>query len=351
ATSLPLVFASVQSSNAGTYELVTFNAVGVAFSQPATLSVRVPVIITQHPVTTDVRVRPDPQAVATTNATFTVAAYSIGTIEYQWRRDGVDIPGANGTTYTVVDVTTNDLATFSVLVTDEVSSVLSSNVWLYPWVSPTFTISPISQTVPVGSQVTLSASVFGWPPPFTFEWRLGNTPVFVTIGEDMTSFFTFTASSTLTPSLSYRPVIKNRARPAGVAATAAVITTLADNDADGIPDNWETVYGFNTNNVSDRLLDSDSDGMLNWQEYVAGTDPTNPLSNLKLASTMSSNGVAMEFQAMSNKTYSVQYNGTIAGTNWHYVRKVLAARSNYMEAASDPLTPSNRFYRVVTPAQ
>jgi hypothetical protein len=59
----------------------------------------------------------------------------------------------------------------------------------------------------------------------------------------------------------------------------------------------------------------------------------------------------MEFQAMSNKTYSVQYNGMIGGTNWQYVRKVLAVTTNHLEAATDRLTPSNRFYRVVTPAQ
>jgi hypothetical protein len=330
---------------------MVFNSVGVAFTQPATLTVRLPVIITQHPQTLDVRVPPDPLAAASSNVTFSVVAVSAGTIEYQWRRNGLDIPGATNSVHTIFAVKTNDLASFSVVVTDEISSLESSNAWLYPWISPTFVTTPISQTVPAGSKVTLSASVFGWPPPFIFEWRLGNQPVFTETNEVMSGFFTLTAPSTLT-SVSYRPVVKNRARQGGVAPTTfAVITTLADNDADGIPDNWETSHGFDPNDNSDRLLDSDGDGMLNWQEYVAGTNPTNALSFLKLVSLISTNGVTMEFPAMSNRTYAVQYNTALGDTNWQSLLQVPAARSNYMEAATDPITPSNRFYRVVTPVQ
>ncbi len=349
ATNLPLVFTNVLAGNAGVYELIAFNPVGVVFSHAATLVVRVPVVIVQHPQTLDVRIQPDPGAAPTTNATFTVIASSVAPMQYQWRRNGTDIFNATNSTYTVINVKTNDLAQFSVRVTDDISSVESSNAWLYPWIAPQFIDSPIAQSVAVGTPVTLSASFFGWPPPFTLEWRLGAAPLSSITNDQMIMFYTFTAPATV-GSQSYRAVVKNRAVPAGRATGFTAVTTLADTDGDGIPDEWEIRYGFSTNNIADRLLDSDGDGMLNWQEYIAGTDPTNALSSLKLASTISSNGVGMNFQAMSNKTYAVQYT-TSLGANWQTLRPVIALRSNTVQTASDPLTGSNRFYRVVTPAQ
>ena len=45
-----------------------------------------------------------------------------------------------------------------------------------------------------------------------------------------------------------------------------------DSDVDGLPDWWERLYGLNPN-VADSHLDSDGDGLINLQEYNAGTDP------------------------------------------------------------------------------
>ncbi|HBD09759.1 MAG TPA: hypothetical protein DCZ69_16020, partial [Syntrophobacteraceae bacterium] len=47
-----------------------------------------------------------------------------------------------------------------------------------------------------------------------------------------------------------------------------------DWDGDGIPDDWEIVYGLNPG-VNDANLDSDGDGVPNWLEYQRGTDPFN----------------------------------------------------------------------------
>ena len=47
-----------------------------------------------------------------------------------------------------------------------------------------------------------------------------------------------------------------------------------DWDGDGIPDDWEIVYGLNPA-VNDANLDSDGDGVANWLEYARGTNPFN----------------------------------------------------------------------------
>ncbi len=46
-----------------------------------------------------------------------------------------------------------------------------------------------------------------------------------------------------------------------------------DNDNDGMPDEWELKYKLDLFNSSDALIDSDSDGLTNLQEYKLGTNP------------------------------------------------------------------------------
>ena len=55
------------------------------------------------------------------------------------------------------------------------------------------------------------------------------------------------------------------------------VTFLADSDHDGLPDEWEILYGLNPK-AADATLDSDGDTMSNLAEYIAGTDPTDPSS-------------------------------------------------------------------------
>jgi C1A family cysteine protease len=68
--------------------------------------------------------------------------------------------------------------------------------------------------------------------------------------------------------------------------------------------------GFNAS----ALLDADSDGMVNWAEYVAGTDPTNATSVLQVAE-IRSNSVWFT-PALTNRSYAVLYVTNLLSTNW-----------------------------------
>jgi hypothetical protein len=344
ATDLSLEFSNVQPQHAGSYELIVGNSIGVVFSDPATITVRFPVAIVQQPQTIDVRIAPDPAAAPSTNVTFTVVASSIAPIQYQWHRNGIDIPSATNSTYTIVDVQTNDLALYGVVIADDVSVAESTNVWLYPLISPLFVEAPIAQSVVVGGPVTLSTLVSGWPPPFTFEWRLGAAIIATTSGDEPMSFFTVIAPTNVT-TVSYRVVVKNRAFPSGRVSGFAAITTLADANGNGLPDSWETTYG-----AGQPLEDADGDGLLNWEEYQAGTDPTNALSGLRVSSMLWSNDtLRLEFEAVSNKTYAIQYKSPVDGTNWLTLQEFVGRRVNRLESFIDPTANTNRFYRLVTP--
>jgi hypothetical protein len=49
-----------------------------------------------------------------------------------------------------------------------------------------------------------------------------------------------------------------------------------DSDGGGANDGWETSFGMNPADRADDYIDTDNDGWDNYREYVVGTDPTNP---------------------------------------------------------------------------
>ena len=148
---------------------------------------------------------------------------------------------------------------------------------------------------------------------------------------------------------SFRVAVTNLAGPAPNGSIAR-LTVLSDFDRDGMADEWETQHGFNTNSIADAAFDGDADGMSNRDEYLAGTDPSDTQSVLKISSIAISAEGSFQFLAMSNRTYSVLFAPSLSAAAWEKMRDVETQSSNRVETLTDPSAEvGQRFYRVVTP--
>jgi hypothetical protein len=98
-------------------------------------------------------------------------------------------------------------------------------------------------------------------------------------------------------------------------------------------------------------MDADGDGLTNLQEFLAGTDPHDPGSFLKIDSISFAPWPRLQFGAVSNKTYTLQYSDGAAGALWRKLADILPQPTNRIETIVDPLGGTNRYYRLATPRQ
>ncbi len=122
ATGTSLAFISVQTTNAGSYTVVVTNVAGALTSTVATLTVWTQPAITTQPQSVAVKV--------TSNATFTVTATGIPSPAYQWRFNGVPLPGAISSGYTRMNAQYADAGSYSVVVTNLAGTLTSSTAVL-----------------------------------------------------------------------------------------------------------------------------------------------------------------------------------------------------------------------------
>jgi len=161
-SSTNLVFSATTMGDLGSYAIVVSNAWGSVTSSVATLTVVSPPVIAQQSTNQTV--------VVGSAASFNVAAWGTPPLGYQWQTngtnltDGGEISGSETTNLVLSDTTTNDVGSFTVVITNAWGSVTSSVATLTVVFPPAITSQPQSLTVPIGSPATFNVTVSGTTP-------------------------------------------------------------------------------------------------------------------------------------------------------------------------------------------
>ncbi len=168
-----LILGAVQLSDAGTYDVIVTSNGGSVTSAPATLVV--------HPSTAPAfTVQPVGGVIEAGNvAHFFATVTGAVPLSYQWRKDGVPVPGANTPTLVVGNAQLADAGTYDLVATNGLGSTTSAGaVLLFPSLLtvPTVLQAPVNQSALVGLPASLSVTATGAPAP-TFQWRRNGVPL------------------------------------------------------------------------------------------------------------------------------------------------------------------------------
>lgn len=84
-----------------------------------------------------------------------------------------------------------------------------------------------------------------------------------------------------------------------------VILASADSNDDGIPDGWTQRFGFNPADPNVGGSNPDNDFHTTLEEWIADTDPTDPLSFLRIESISQLTPATIDFVSSSNRIYTL----------------------------------------------
>ena len=224
---------------------------------------------------------------------------------FKWKRAAADV--TNIVTYdtncalVIPEAQFANADDYTVTVTNEIKSagLTSSRRGLVTVVAP-----PSNQAVEPGSNVTLRAVVSGgrFSTYLRYQWQVNGTNI---------------------PGATSTNLVLNNFQPTQVGTYSLFVTNASnfvasfsaqvtigdpDSNGDGIPDWWATQYGFGLND-SIAALDFDGDTMSNYQEYVAGTNPTDNTSYLRMDISASEAGSGAVFAVQCGIQPHLQHSG------------------------------------------
>ncbi len=202
----------VITNQAGNYTVVATGSGGSVTSSVAVLTVIALPYFTLQPKSANTNI----------GATVTFSATVAGAtpIGLQWRKDGVNIPYATLSTYTLGNVQVGDSGVYSLYAYNAAGGVDSSNAVLNVGIRPAITAWTGSLTVTQGQSASFTVSASGTP--LTYIWRKGSTVIATATGA------TYTIPSTVGSDAGvYSVTVSNALGTAVASGTLTVIVPIS----------------------------------------------------------------------------------------------------------------------------
>ena len=194
-----------------------------------------------------------------------------------------------------------------------------------------------------------SGAGFGWALG-SFDYRSQSSNflgwVTFTVPADARSAQTYAvsfANADGAPNLSVQYDFETRSAVVAVGGSAPPATLCSDE--------WRIhFFGSLTHPNAADLADADGEGVPNWREYLAGTDPTDPNSRLQLSGAASpagkaQNQMALQWLTAPGKAYEVQWSSNLSGGSWSTLATV-SGDGTAARCFDTNLTATVRYYRL-----
>lgn len=110
------------------------------------------------------------EVIAGATVTFTVAAAGSEPLSFQWRKNGLDLPGAVSPTLVLESVQASDAGEYVAIVRNFFGTATSAPAQLAVQIPPALTAPPQRRVVLAGTEVSLHAAATGTA-PLAFQWR------------------------------------------------------------------------------------------------------------------------------------------------------------------------------------
>ena len=219
--------------------------------------------------------------------------------------------------------------------TQVVASVTASNTTV---TMPTraITLTATYTDAAVYHLLTTSAGTNGAVSPTNAIVLAGNSTNFVITASNYYRIATLTTNGTAVTGMSFdnnsttTNFIWSNVQTSGVLA-ATFTAQVTTNAPASVPYEWLAQYGL-TNYNTDATNDVDLDGLTAWQEYIAGTVPTNGTSVLKAAQTTRN---VITWSAVSGRVYSVYWSTNLLKGFQSLETNIPYTQSSYTNANPD----------------
>ena len=275
---------NAQLSDAGSYSVAVTNIGGTFTSSNTVLTVIVPPVITTNP---------QPQTVnQSSNVTFTVSAAGTTPLNYQWRKNGGAIGGATLNSFSLVNVTSTDAASYSVVVTNFAGSMTSSPAILTVVIPPTVVAGPSNLTVNVGADAAFSVQTTGTIG--IYQWRKNGGA----IGGATTASYAL-SNVALGDAGNYSVVVTNTAGAATSSDAALTVVTIQFKNARWATD--RSGFQFDLTGAPGRNYKLDvATNILGWNTLATLTNETGTISYKDTTAT-NSNASFQLYRASTSK--------------------------------------------------